>query len=189
MIITSGIYRGIPISAPKGDQTRPTLAKTRQAIFNMIRTYIEGTVVFDFFSGTGALGFEALSNGASKAYFVDKLHGDIIDKNASKLKVEKKSYGFIKGDFKDAAETFKNMKIKAGLVFADPPYNKGYVKILLQSLLDNDILINDALVVVELHLKEKIENEGSLQRWEVLKEKKYGDTFVWCLKKAEVKNG
>lgn len=189
MIITSGIYRGIPLSAPKGDQTRPTLAKTRQAIFNMIRPYIDGQIVFDFFSGTGALGFEALSNGAAKAYFVDKLHGDILEKNAAKLRVEKHAYGFIKGDFKDAAETFKNMKLKAGLVFADPPYNKGYVKILLQTLLDNDILNDDALVVVELHLDEKAENEGELQQWKILKEKKYGDTFVWCLKKAEVKNG
>ena len=82
-----------------------------------------------------------------------------------------------------------SVKLKAGLVFADPPYNKGYVKILLQTLLDNDILDDDALVVVELHLDEKIENEGALDRWQVLKEKKYGDTFVWCLQKAEVKNG
>lgn len=188
MIITSGIYQGIPISAPKGTQTRPTLAKIRQAIFNMIRPYIDGQIVFDFFSGTGALGFEALSNGASKTYFIDILHGDIIDKNAQKLKVGREKYGFIRSDFKDAADTFKNMKIKAGLVFADPPYNKGYIKTLLQSLLDNDILETDGLVVIELHLGEKKEIEGYLRQWSVLKEKKYGDTFVLCLKKTEIQN-
>ena len=189
MIITSGKYRGIPISAPKGDTTRPTLAKTRQAIFNMIRPYIADQLVMDFFSGTGALGFEALSNGAAKVYFVDRLHGDILGKNAEKLKVEKGSYAFIRGDFKDACETFKNMKLKAGLIFADPPYNKGYIKILLQSILVNDILEDDGLAVLELHLDEKRSIEGGLEQWDIIKEKKYGDTFVLCLKKKEVANG
>jgi len=189
MIITSGIYRGIPISAPKGTQTRPTLAKIRQAIFNMIRPCVESRVVFDFFSGTGALGFEALSNGASKVYFVDKLHGDILEKNAEKLKVDRRSYVFIKGDFTLAAEKLKNMKLKAGLIFADPPYNKGYINMLLQSLLYNDILSDDGLVVIELHLDEKKEMETKLQCWTIIREKKYGDTFILCLKKAEVPNG
>ncbi|MEI7542807.1 MAG: 16S rRNA (guanine(966)-N(2))-methyltransferase RsmD [bacterium] len=185
MIITSGIYRGIPISAPKGTQTRPTLAKTRQAIFNMIRSYIDGQVVFDFFSGTGALGFEALSNGALKSYFIDQLHGDIIEKNAQKLKVDKTSYAFIKKDFIDAAFTLKCMKQKAGLVFADPPYNKGYIYKLLQALISNNILEPNALVVIELHFDEKKETESKLQNWSIVKEKQYGDTFVLCLKQAE----
>jgi 16S rRNA (guanine966-N2)-methyltransferase len=185
MIITSGVYAGIPITAPKGTLTRPTLGKIRQAVFNMIRTYIDGVIVFDFFSGSGAFGFEALSNGAAKAYFVDKLHGDIIDKNAGKLKIGKQSYGFIKGDFLDAAETFKNMKLKAGIIFADPPYNKGFINVLLQNILQNDILEDDGLIVVELHLDEKKQIENSLHKWSVIKEKKYGDTFVLCLKKAE----
>jgi 16S rRNA (guanine(966)-N(2))-methyltransferase RsmD len=186
MIISSGIYRGIPLISPKGSDTRPTLAKTRQAIFNMIRPYLAGETIIDFFSGTGAFGFEALSNGASKSYFVDLAQGDIIEKNAAKLKVARNAYSFIKGDFSDGAAALKRMKIKSGVIFADPPYNKGYVKMVLQSVAHNDILKNDGLVVMELHYKEKESLDNNLSGWTVIKEKKYGETYVWCLQKAEV---
>jgi 16S rRNA (guanine966-N2)-methyltransferase len=185
MIITSGIYRGIPITAPKNMKTRPTLGKTRQAIFNMLRPYLDGETVLDFFSGTGAFGFEALSNGASKAYLIDNATRAFMEKNAEKLKVPRENYSIIACDFRKAAEFLAKNGIRAGIAFADPPYNLGFVKILLQTFAINDILNKDAIVVLEVHLDEREEISGSLAGWSVLKDKQYGDTCVLCLKKEE----
>ena len=61
MRITSGFYSGITIKTPKGLEVRPTLSKIRQAVFNMLRPRLNGAVFFDFFSGSGAFGIEAVS--------------------------------------------------------------------------------------------------------------------------------
>jgi 16S rRNA (guanine(966)-N(2))-methyltransferase RsmD len=185
MIITSGIYRGIPLSAPKSMKTRPTLGKTRQAIFNMIRPYLDGAVVMDFFSGTGAMGFEALSNGAAKAYLIDSDTAPVIRKNAEKLKVNSASYAIMAMDFRKAAQAAAGKGIKAAIIFADPPYNNGFIKMLLQMIKISDILNKDGLVVLELHGDERETLKEEMKLWNILKDKQYGDTYVVCLKKAE----
>ena len=75
MRIISGQWRGRPLTAPKGDATRPTGDRTREALFSMLTSRIgsfEGLAVADFFAGSGALGFEALSRGAASCLFVEQ---------------------------------------------------------------------------------------------------------------------
>ncbi len=181
MKITSGIYKGIPLFTPRGIDVRPTLAKVRSAIFNMMRPYIEDTICFDFFSGTGALGFEALSNGAAKIIFIDKDHKDIIFKNAGSLKIHKEKFEIIQTDYRQAIYILKRKAIKADIIFADPPYNKGHIKNLLKLLKINDNL-NNALIMIELHRKERKDCGEALMEWEVLREKEYGETILLLLK-------
>ncbi|HET7738689.1 MAG TPA: 16S rRNA (guanine(966)-N(2))-methyltransferase RsmD [Tepidiformaceae bacterium] len=69
--ITGGTARGIPLTEPKGHRLRPTSGLVREAIFNILAGRIEGAAVLDLFAGTGALGIEALSRGATSATFVD----------------------------------------------------------------------------------------------------------------------
>jgi 16S rRNA (guanine966-N2)-methyltransferase len=80
MRIISGIYRGRPLIAPKGDTTRPTADRTREALFSMLISRLgsfEGLRVLDLFAGSGALGLEALSRGAASCTFVEQ-DGDAI---------------------------------------------------------------------------------------------------------------
>ena len=70
--ITSGKYRGRTIKSPNSKLTHPMGAREKLAMFNMISEYLSGAVVLDVYAGSGALGIEALSRGASYAMFVEK---------------------------------------------------------------------------------------------------------------------
>jgi len=90
MRIIAGQWRGRPIAAPKGDATRPTADRTREALFSMLASRIgsfEGLAVADLFAGSGALGLEALSRGAASCLFVeqDRAALDTLRANIAKL--------------------------------------------------------------------------------------------------------
>ena len=75
MRIIAGQWRGRPLTAPKGDATRPTADRTREALFSMLASRVgsfEGLRVLDLFAGSGALGLEALSRGAEHCLFVEQ---------------------------------------------------------------------------------------------------------------------
>ena len=71
MQIITGKYRARKLKAVDSDATRPTLARVKESIFNLIFDRISGAVVLDLFAGSGALGLEALSRGAESCVFVD----------------------------------------------------------------------------------------------------------------------
>jgi 16S rRNA (guanine966-N2)-methyltransferase len=88
--IIAGTWRGRPIVAPKGDLTRPTADRTREALFSMLTSRVgsfEGLVVADLFAGSGALGLEALSRGAASCLFVEQDRDalDALKANVAKL--------------------------------------------------------------------------------------------------------
>ena len=92
MRIIAGKWRGRPIVAPKGEDTRPTADRTREALFSMLTSRVgsfEGLAVADLFAGSGALGIEALSRGAATCLFVeqDRLAVDALKANLAKLEV------------------------------------------------------------------------------------------------------
>ena len=92
MRIIAGKWRGRPIVAPKGEDTRPTADRTREALFSMLVSRVgsfEGLAVADLFAGSGALGIEALSRGAATCLFVeqDRLAVDALKGNLAKLDV------------------------------------------------------------------------------------------------------
>ena len=71
MRIIAGKNRSLPLKTPKGYQTRPTTDRIKETLFNMISAKIPGTKFLDIFSGSGAIGLEAVSRGAKKAYFIE----------------------------------------------------------------------------------------------------------------------
>lgn len=115
--ITSGKYKGRKISTPGGN-THPMGSREKLALFNMLTGEIEGALVLDAFAGSGALGIEALSRGASEVIFVDKNAKacEIIRKNLSSLGVE--------SDFKIIKSAVSNIDLEGfDIVLADPPYD------------------------------------------------------------------
>ena len=116
--ITSGKYRGRSIQTP-GDGTHPMGAREKLALFNMLAGYLPGAVVLDAYAGSGALGIEALSRGASRVDFVEKNQKAIrtIQDNLASLELLGISKVF-KSDVKSYASP-----VKYNIILADPPYD------------------------------------------------------------------
>lgn len=119
MRIIAGKWRGRPIAAPKGQATRPTSDRAREALFSMLASRIgtfEGLQVADIFAGSGALGLEALSRGAAQCVFVDNDRAalDAIRANLDTLGG--------RGDVRAGAAERIRLTQPLDLVFLDPPY-------------------------------------------------------------------
>ena len=122
--ILSGIKKNTNIEQPKS-VTRPTMQRVRKTIFDIIFKEVKGKNILDCFAGSGAMGFEALSIGANKAYFIenDKSAFNIIKNNAIKLSFNNKSV-IINANFFNP-KTFKHLITdQIDIVFIDPPYGK-----------------------------------------------------------------
>ncbi len=126
MKIIGGQYRGRTLFAPKGHQVRPTTSRLRESLFDICGD-IEGAVFLDLFAGGGAIGCEALSRGASHVTFVDNSRQSlaIVEKNVTLLG-EKERSTLLCLDVFEALRKFVKKNEHFHLIFADPPYGKGY---------------------------------------------------------------
>jgi 16S rRNA (guanine966-N2)-methyltransferase len=178
MRITGGLYGGRILEAPKDRAIRPTSDKVRQAVFNMLnsRGVVENAVVLDAFCGTGALGIEALSWGASCCTFMDKNRGslELCRRNFAALKINAQHYFVIK----DAGKPGMATKISAAnLVFLDPPYHQSLVETALPALFEGEWIAADCTILVET---EKGWDPAVIQPlgYDVELTRDYGDTSI-----------
>lgn len=132
MRIIAGAWRGRPLFAPKGDATRPTADRTREALFSMLASRLgsfEGLAAADLFAGSGALGLEALSRGAASCLFVeqDKAALDALRANLAKLN--------IRADVRATSVLALGPAPAAlDLILMDPPYGTGAGSVALDKL-------------------------------------------------------
>ena len=124
MRIISGKARGTKLYTLDGENTRPTLDRVKEPLFNILNFKLNDSVVLDLFAGSGALGLESISRGARKAVFgeCNPSAVRIIQKNIEKTKFEDKSF-IIRGEFEKVLKTLNDTDIKFDIVFLDPPYN------------------------------------------------------------------
>ena len=133
MRIIAGQWRGRPLTAPKGDATRPTADRTREALFSMLASRVgsfEGLSVADLFAGSGALGLEALSRGAGRCIFVeqDRAALDAIRANAARL-------GLDRPDVRaQSVMALGPAPAPLDLILMDPPYGTGAGAVALDRL-------------------------------------------------------
>ncbi len=179
MRVISGSKRGMKLKTLEGNSTRPTTDKIKEAVFSMIQFEIKDKIVLDLFSGSGALGIEALSRGAKFSYFVDnnKKAIEIIKENIIKSKFS--NYKLIN---KDANKLIKNdyskvINEKVDIIFLDPPYNKNIITNLINNILEHYIINDGGLIVVESSLDENLDNVN-LNNLEILKIKEYKITKI-----------
>jgi 16S rRNA (guanine966-N2)-methyltransferase len=147
MRIVAGKWRGRGLETPRGQDTRPTADRVRQALFDMLvhRYGVEGRRVLDAFAGTGALGFEALSRGAAGATFFDRDAAAValIQRNAAKL-------GATPTILRADATRPPRAAEACDLVFLDPPYGKGLLAASVPALLQAGWIAESALLVAEM---------------------------------------
>ena len=168
--IISGKYKGLKINGKLSNNIRPTSSKVRKAIFDAIPN-IHNYLVLDLFSGSGMLGFEALSRGASSITFVERELNEIkfIKKNSLKFKNEK-----IKIIKANVLNYIKKNKLLYDLIIADPPYGKIDLNEFFMNIKNN--LIDGGNLILECSIK-----ENQIKNYEKIK--KYGDTQIITLKK------
>ena len=174
MKIISGFLKGRIIKGFDIEGTRPTMDRVKESLFGTIQNYVSDSIVLDLFAGSGNLGFEAISNGAKYCYFNDfnKKCVSLIKNSINDFKVEDFA-SCLNLDYKRALEYFKENNISFDLIFLDPPYKNDCLNDVLSYICDNNLLNNNGIVVCEvdsLYL--------NFSRYEVIKEKKYGDKYI-----------
>lgn len=176
MRVISGKLKGRVLKGFDIEGTRPTMDRVKESVFASIQDYLDGSVVLDLFAGSGNLGIEAISNGAGKVYFVDcnKVCIRTINDNIRNFNIEKDCV-VLEKDYKKAIEWFGEEKIKFDIIFIDPPYMYNIKNELLNLILDYEILNDNGIIVFEYQKEEKLELES---KFELLKNKKYGDKYV-----------
>lgn len=178
MKIISGKYKGRNIEGHNLDGTRPTMERVKESLFAIIQNYLDGAVVLDLFSGSGNLGIEALSEGASFAYLVDynKKASDTIKRNLNTIGI--KEAEVINLDYKKALNYLKDKKID--LIFLDPPYKTDFIEQSIKLIDEYNILSDEGLIICENDSLDKIVYPDN---YEVVKDRKYGDKWVVILRK------
>ena len=177
MRITTGQLKGRQLLFPKSKQVRPTSEKVRKAIFDVLGDFVEDKNVLDLFSGSGALGLEALSRGARKVFFVEKRKESLlaIRKNICALKVQDKS-NVIAGDVFASFSRLERKNEKFEVIIADPPYYEGLARKCLLEICRYDIVNPPTVIIIEHNKKDELpKQQENYLLWQL---KKYGDTFV-----------
>ena len=182
MRIITGRAKGIKLETLKGDATRPTSERTKEAVFSMLQFDIEGREVLDLFAGSGQMGLEAVSRGAKGATFVDKSKeaAAIIAKNIEKTRLSE-SCRLLCSDVNDFIRAFRNKK-KYDIVFIDPPYALRAVAPTLKALLANEMIKSTSIIVCESEEEDVFEKHLDLkEKFEVMRVAKYGAAHVTVL--------
>lgn len=186
MHIITGSARGVKLETLKGDQTRPTSERAKEAVFSMLQFELEGRRVLDLFAGSGQMGLEALSRGAASAVLADKAKDavGVITRNAQKTKLAPRAK-IVTAD----AVTYLSRCTDGPfhLVFLDPPYAAGLLPPVLRLLIEKKLLSAGATVVAECGDPATLfgGDEALAAQYSIEKEKRYGAAYVYFLTPAK----
>ena len=171
MRVITGSARGRKLVTPANNDVRPTADSVKEAVFNIIRSDVEGRKVLDLFAGTGQMGIEAISRGAASAVFVDN--------SLESLKLVKENLklcGFSADVVRSDAVSFLKRCEKFDVIFIDPPYDSNLYETVLESINSIDILNEGGIIIVEAR-REKLLPEMILP-YRMLKEYRYGKVKI-----------
>ena len=176
MRVISGKYRGKKLKEFELSSTKPTLDRVKESIFNLIQFDVANSVVLDLFSGTGALGIEAISRGAK--------HTVLVDNNPKAIKLIEDNLKGIDGSFKveniDSIQYLKNTKLTFDIVLIDPPYKTDLGLIAIDYLVKNNKINDNGIIIFET--SEDNNFEFNFVGFSVVK-KKYGTVAVYKISK------
>lgn len=153
MRVIAGSAKRLQLKTIEGIETRPTTDRIKETLFNMISAYIADSNFLDLFSGSGAIGIEALSRGAACAVFVEqsKKAMECIRHNLKYTKLEDRAEVY-ETDVINALSRLEGKKT-FDYIFMDPPYNQLYEKRVLEYLSNSTLLSEDGIVIVEASLE------------------------------------
>jgi 16S rRNA (guanine(966)-N(2))-methyltransferase RsmD len=179
MRVITGTARGITLKTPDGMLTRPTSDRVKEALFSIIQFDLPGARVLDLFGGTGQLGIEALSRGATSAVFVDAREDAcrLIRENLKRTKLEQNAK-VLRSDYLDY---LKQSTEKFNIILLDPPYAEVFLENAMKIITEIDILESGGIIIAERPL-------GKDMPWEYpgyvrSRDYKYGNTLITVYRK------
>ncbi len=178
MRVVSGKYRGRKIISPEGNDVRPTSDMVKENIFNVIQFDIAGSKFLDLFCGSGGVGIEALSRGASKVTFVDKSRMS-IELTKANLQGIKDDYDIVP---RNALDALRGIREQQNFIFVDPPYKSDYINDICDIVAERDLLADGGYIIYEhdIYKKYQLSNQYFLA-----KSKKYGKIVVDYIQKTK----
>ena len=189
MRVIAGTAKRLQLKTVKGDNTRPTTDRIKETLFNMLQNDIEDCRFLDLFSGSGAIGIEALSRGAKEAVFVEN-NKEAINCIKDNLRFTKLgNSGIVMAyDVMSAISMLEGRNAKFDIVFMDPPYNKEIEKEVLDRLEQSEIIDSDTMIIVEASLNTSFSYLKDMG-YELFKEKKYKtNKHMFIYKNQDVKS-
>ena len=182
MRIISGKAKGTNLYTLKGNQTRPTTDRAKEALFNIIGPNIVECTFLDLFAGSGAIGLEAASRGAKKVTLADKSFDaiNIVKKNIQKTHLENETTVY-KLDCELVLKT--KIKEKQDYIFLDPPYKSDLLYKTIQIILKKDLLNENGIIIEEKDRLEEIEEKIKNLEINILDVRRYGrNQFIFLQK-------
>jgi 16S rRNA (guanine966-N2)-methyltransferase len=177
MRIITGEAKGKRLHSPRGRDVRPTADRVKESIFNILGNRCENTNVLDLFAGTGNLGLEAISRGARYVFFVEKSRTAlrILRENVSACDFAPRA-AILGMEVQRALKLLGRRGESFQVIFADPPYGRGWADRTLKEIANQGILSQEGLIVMEHAAHEPL--AGDLGELTILEQKKYGETVV-----------
>lgn len=183
MRVIAGSAKGHKLETIEGLDTRPTTDRIKETLFNIIAFDLPECSFLDLFSGSGAIGIEALSRGAEKAVFVEQseLCKGVISRNLEHTRLAERAR-LIQSDVMTALDKLVAEGESFDIIFMDPPYAAGLSKPALEKIAAGGLLRRNGFVIVERSAKIPLEQ---IQGLYVEKEKKYKTTVISFLRLEE----
>jgi 16S rRNA (guanine(966)-N(2))-methyltransferase RsmD len=177
MRIIAGKYKGRQLHSAKDKSIRPTTNKIKEYIFELLDDFVIDAIILDLFCGSGNLGFEALSQGAHSATFVDNSQDSlrVLRRNIGQLKIDEP----VKVIRKDMEQFLKRNKQPFDLIFADPPFKWNKFKEMLPLVFKPENLSEYGLFVVESERSHEVTWEG--ENYEILRQKQFDRSLITFL--------
>ena len=182
MRVISGKARGVSLMTPKGELTRPTADRVKEALFSIIQFDLPGAKVLDLFGGTGQLGIEALSRGAKHAVFVDSREDAcrLIKENLKRTRLESDAT-VVRSDY---LQYLNRCKEQFDIIILDPPYAEVFLENALKIITEIDILQSGGIIIAERPLDKEL--PWVFPGFTRSKDYKYGKTLLTIYRRDNV---
>ena len=182
MRIIGGNSRGTKLYTLEGLNTRPTLDRVKESMFNILQNNIRDKIVLDLFAGSGAIGLEFISRGAKKAFLCEKEKKaiEIINKNVQKMHAENK----VKIAFMDYRKFLETSNDKYDLIFLDPPYETNFISKSAELIIEKKLLNDDGIIIAETDQEERVIKELENIKIEIYDIRKYGRAKLIFMRKG-----
>lgn len=181
MRIISGKARGTKLYTLDGENTRPTLDRVKESLFNIIQSKIKDCIFLDLFSGSGAIGLEAASRGAKKVILCDKSKEaiQVIKRNIEKTHTEEQTELY----HASSQELLENkIKEKIDIIYIDPPYKTNLAFESVRTILDKKIINKNSIMIIETDEVERVINQIKKLKLEIIDQRRYGRAHLIFLK-------
>ncbi len=174
MRVIAGSARRLLLKTIDSQDTRPTTDRIKETLFNMLQFEVPGIDFLDLFSGSGAIGIEAISRGSKRAVFVENNPKAVrcIQENIEHCKFTEQSL-VMSQDYMSALNRLNGKGYRFGVVFMDPPYNHGFERKAMQLMHDMDYVDENTIFIVEADINDDLVDEITAFGYDLQREKTY----------------